>query len=85
VPLPKKESAKKPQETSIAVVDWVSGDRLWSAAILDKKPDQSKTDQPAPSASIEIQARGVTPDQLALKITGDLRRYVEHLESAAGH
>lgn len=82
VPLPKKEPKKSPKETSIDVVDWISGERLWSAAILDKKPNPNSP-QPAAGSSLEIPARDVTADQLALKITDELRRYVEQLESSA--
>ena len=81
VPHPKKESKDKPEETSIDVVDWVTGQRLWSAVLADKKSDRSQP-QPAPGASIEIPARGLTPDQLALKLAAELRRYVEQLANS---
>jgi hypothetical protein len=84
VPMPKGESKDKPQEASIDVVDWTSGERLWSAALLDKKLDPNQP-QAAPGAELEIRARGMTPDQLALKITSELRRYVSQLESAPAH
>ena len=84
VPLPRKEAKGRPQETSIDVVDWVSGERLWSATLLDKKPAQNG-ERPAPGPTLEIDARGVTPDQLALKITNALRHYVEQLASSAPH
>ncbi|HUI43168.1 MAG TPA: hypothetical protein VL523_14490 [Terriglobia bacterium] len=84
VPLPKKESRDKPRETSIDVVDWVSGERVWSATLLDKKIDHNAP-PPAPGPTLEIRARGMTPDQLALRITTELRRYVEQLESTAPH
>lgn len=81
VPHPKKEPKDKPGETSIDVVDWVSGQRLWTAALADKKPDRNQP-QPAPGPSIEVSARGFTPDQLALKLTVELRRYVEQLANS---
>lgn len=84
VPLPKGDSKGKPPETSIDVADWVSGERLWSAALLDKKLDQNEK-QAAPGPKLEIRAHGMTPDQLALKITDGLRRYVSQLESAPTH
>ncbi|HEY6292808.1 MAG TPA: hypothetical protein VI455_14765 [Terriglobia bacterium] len=84
VPLPKKEPKGKPQETSIDVVDWISGARLWSAALLDKKPDQNAA-PPAPGPTLEFQVHGVTPDQLALKITNALRQYVEQLDASGSH
>ena len=82
VPMPRKESAAKPRETSIDVVDWVSRERLWSATLVDKKLDRNAP-PPAPGPTLEIRARGMTPDQLALEITNALRRSVEQLASAA--
>jgi hypothetical protein len=84
VTLPKGAPKKQPQETSVRVVDWTSGAQLWSAALLDRNPKANET-VPAPAASIEIPARDMTPDQLALKITRELQRYVEQLESSGGH
>jgi hypothetical protein len=84
VPSPKGEPRDKPQETSIDVVDWVSGERLWTADLLDKKIDPNEP-QPPPGPKIEIRAHGMPPDQLALKITDELRRYVEQLANAPAH
>jgi hypothetical protein len=84
VPLPKEESKKQPRETSINVVDWTTGEQLWSAALLNRNPKANET-PPAPAASIEIPARDLTPDQLALKITRELERYVEQLDGSGGH
>jgi len=84
VTLPKAQSRKRPRETSIKVVDWISGAQLWSATLLDRNP-KANEGAPAPAASIEIPARDMTPDQLALKITRELERYVEELEGSSGH
>ena len=84
VPLPKKERRDEPQETSIDVVDWVSGERLWSAALVDKKVEHDAA-PPPPGPRLEIRVRGMSADQLALKITHELRRYVEQLETQASH
>ena len=81
VPMPKGDPKGQPQETSIDVMDWTSGERLWSAALLDKKLDPSQA-QAAPGPRLEIRARGITSDQLALKITNELRRYVAELEGS---
>jgi hypothetical protein len=84
VPLPKAPPKKQPQETSIDVVDWVTGARLWTATLLDKNP-KANAPPPPPASTIEIAARDMTPDQLALKISQELRRYVEQLEDSGGH
>jgi hypothetical protein len=84
VPLPKSPPKKQPQETSISVVDWTSGAQLWNVTLLNRNPKANET-APAPAASIEIPARDMTPDQLALKITRELQRYVEQLDSTAAH
>ena len=81
VPHPKKEPKEKPQETSIEVVDWVTGQKLWSATLTDKKPERSPP-QTAPGSSVAIAARGLTPDQLALKLSSELRRYVEQIANS---
>jgi hypothetical protein len=82
VPLPKSEPKDKPREAEIDVVDWTSGARLWTVTLLDKKVDHNAPQQP-PGPSLEIRAHGMTADQLALKFTGELRRYVEQLQSSA--
>lgn len=79
VPLPKQESKDKPREDEIDIVDWTTGARLWTVTLLDKKVDHNAP-QPTPGPSLEIHARGMTADQLALKLTGELRRYVEQLQ-----
>jgi len=84
ITLPKAPPKKRPQETSISVVDWTSGAQLWSAALLDRNPKANEA-APAPAASIEIPARDMAPDQLALKITRELERYVEQLEGSGSH
>jgi hypothetical protein len=84
VPLPKGDPNGKPRETSIDVVDWTSGQRLWTADLLDKKIDPNEA-QPSPGPKLAIRAHGMTSDQLALKITEELRRYVSQLEASPAH
>lgn len=84
VPLPKSEPKKQPRETSISVVDWTTGELLWSATLLNRNPKANES-SPTPASSIEIPARDMTSDQLALKITRELERYVEQIENSGGH
>jgi hypothetical protein len=84
VPLPKGDPKGRPQETSIDVVDWTSGERLWTAELLDKKIDPNQPQTP-PGPRLEIRAHGISSDQLALKITNELRRYVEQIENSPAH
>lgn len=83
VPLPKASPKDKPKESAIDVVDWTTGGRLWRAELADKKADQSAAPQ-APGPVDEINAHGMPPDQLALKFTTELRRYVEQLDKPQG-
>ena len=82
VPLPKQQSKDKPQESEIDIVDWTNGARLWTVTLLDKKVDHNAS-SPTPGPSLELYARGMTADQLALKLTAELRRYVEQLQGSA--
>ncbi|HXJ96482.1 MAG TPA: hypothetical protein VMT20_26890 [Terriglobia bacterium] len=82
VPLPKQESKDKPREDEIDIVDWTTGARLWTVTLLDKKVDHNAP-PPTPGPSLEVRAHGMTADQLALKLTGELRRYVEQLQGSA--
>ncbi len=84
VPLPKNPPKKQPQESSISVVDWTSGAQLWNAALLNRNPKANEA-APAPASSIEIPARDMTPDQLALKIAREFERYVEQLDGSGAH
>ena len=81
-PGPRKEHRELPA-VSISVIDWVTNEPLWHADILDRK---QKKDEPDPAAGphTKIFARGLTPDQLALKITAKLREYVSELETVGG-
>jgi hypothetical protein len=81
IPQPKPERRELPA-LSIAVVDWVTNERLWEAELINKKPKN----QPEPPAGPEtkIYARGLKPEQLAQKLTRKLRDYVETLEKSEG-
>lgn len=79
-PLPKRER-QEPPAISISVIDWVTGEFLWHADILDRKPKKDEPEAPA-GPRTRIFARGLTPDQLALKVTTKLREYVTELEKA---
>lgn len=78
VPRPRKEK-EEPPVLSISVIDWVTNETLWRAEVLDKK---QKKDEPEPPSGpvTHIFARGMTPDQLALKVTRKLQDYVTQLE-----
>ncbi len=80
IPRPAKEP-KKPPAPSIEVVDWVTGQHLWDADLLDKRPTQVESEPPA-GPHAQINAHGLKPDQLGMKITRQFRDYVEGLEKA---
>lgn len=80
VPRPRKEK-EEPPVLSISVIDWVTNETLWRAEILDKK---QKKDEPEPPSGPQtrIYARGMTSDQLAMKVTRKLQDYVTELEKS---
>ncbi len=75
----------KPSETavSINVLDWVSGERLWYVHLLNRKPPKDESELPS-GPHTDIYARGLTSNQLAVKITSKLREYVTELSKAEG-
>ena len=68
---------------TINVTDWVTGEIVWYAHLLDRKP---KKDQPESEAGphADVSIRGLTGDQIAQRLTGKLRAYVSQLESEEG-
>jgi hypothetical protein len=84
VPGPERPRREKRREEgpSVAVIDvtnWVTGDVLWSADIVDKKP--KKNEEPATARTTRIFAHGMSSEQLAATITRALRAYVERIAS----
>jgi hypothetical protein len=82
IPVPERCPRLKPSDplpVTISVVDWVTGEWLWYAHLIDKKPKKADLEQPA-SPHTDIFTRGMTPDQVAMKITTRLREYVDALE-----
>lgn len=82
IPQPKEVRKNRDQKHvmfSIIVDDWVTGHQVWKADIMDQKPKRDENN--APSADAEINARGLSSQQIAQAITRELRRYVDHLGS----
>ena len=63
----------------MSVLDWVTGERLWYAHLLNKKPKKDEGEIPA-GPHTDIYTRGMTTDQIAMKLTTKLREYVSELE-----
>lgn len=81
-PVPgQKKERKEPAALSVTVSDWATNEPLWYADILDRKQKKDEPDPPV-GPETKIFARGMTPDQLAQRITARLREYVEGLEKA---
>ncbi len=82
IPMPKeihrKKGHEKPPVATIVVTNWITGDPLWSADIVDRKPKKDEDDA-KPGDSVKIYARGMSNEELASRITDALRAYVEHL------
>ncbi len=88
IPRPRRDDGKSPRPgrepaepgaISVTVTDWVTRETLWHADLLNRKQKKDEADPPA-GPHAKIFARGLTPDQLALKITTKLREYVSGLE-----
>lgn len=71
----------KPGEAvpTISVIDWVTGERLWYAHLIDKKPKKEAAEAP-PGPHTDVFTRGLTPDQVAMKVVSRLREYEGELE-----
>jgi hypothetical protein len=79
IPQPKREKHEPPPVLSLTLIDWVSNQSLWQVDVLNKKPREGQSD-PAPGPQTQIDARGLTPEQLAHKVAARLRQYVTELE-----
>ncbi len=82
IPQPSKVPEKrdhKPVLFSVDVNDWVTGRLVWQADILDRKPKNNPSTKPG--ADVEIDARGLSTEQIAQAIIRALRSYVDHLAS----
>ncbi|MDE3179076.1 MAG: hypothetical protein KGM47_05385 [Acidobacteriota bacterium] len=66
---------------SVTLVNWVTGERLWQADILDSGPKKNQP-PPPPGPRTEIYARHMKPDEIAERCTNALQRYVESIEQA---
>lgn len=64
---------------SIGVTDWVTGNEVWQADIMNRKP--KRNEEATPGENAEIDARGLSTQQIAQAIIRELRRYVDHLAS----
>jgi hypothetical protein len=69
---------QEPRVLSLAVVNWVTGQTLWEAKVLDRRA--KKGTNPPIGAETEIDARSLKPDQLAERCVTLLRKYVDQLE-----
>jgi len=82
IPQPSKVPEKrdhKPVIFTVDVTDWVTGRLVWQADILDRKPKNGRPMKQG--ADIEIDARGLSTEQIAQAIIRALRSYVDHLPS----
>jgi hypothetical protein len=85
IPQPKevrKDRGRKHVMFSVIVDDWVTGKQVWKADIMDQKPKRDENSPP--TADAEINAGGLSSQQIAQAITRELRRYVDHLSSQTG-
>lgn len=81
VPLPHHKQPEHPL-ISITVVDWITGQQVWQADIVNQRPKSEEADSP-PGPQTRIRGRDLTPDQIATKVVARLRDYVTSLEKPA--
>ncbi len=67
---------KEVPAATVTVVDWVTNERLWYAHLLDKRSPNGIGDV-AEGEHTDLYVHGLTPDQIAMKITRSFRDYVE--------
>ncbi len=68
---------------TINITDWVTGENVWYAHLLDRRAKKDETGvEPGPHTDVFI--RGLSPDQIAQRLTAKLRDYVAELEKAEG-
>lgn len=73
----------KPGESPVAtvnVLDWVTGERLWYAHLIDKKFKREVDAEIPAGPHTDVYIGGLTPDQTAMKLVTRLREYVTELE-----
>jgi hypothetical protein len=78
LPFPRRKHGDLPA-ISISVVDWVTGQALWEADVMNRNPKKDAA-APPPGPQTQIFARDMTSDQLAQKVVAMLRKYEEGLE-----
>jgi hypothetical protein len=71
---------KEPAILSLTVVNWVTGEKVWEARILNR--NRKKNHNPPPGPDTEIDARKMKPDQVAERCVNLLRDYVTQLEAS---
>jgi hypothetical protein len=81
IPQPRREKHQPPPVLSVTVIDWLSNQSLWDVNIMNKKARQGES-EPEAGPRTEIDARGLSPAQLAQTITSRLRDYVGQLEKS---
>lgn len=75
----RKDRDRKDVKYSIIVTDWVTGREVWQTDILNRKP--KRNEEATPGENAEIDARGLSTQQIAQAIVRELRKYVDHLPS----
>jgi hypothetical protein len=70
---------REPRVLSLTVMNWVTGNNVWQAKILDRS--RKKDESPPVGPETEIDARNMKPDQVAERCVTLLRQYVDKLEA----
>ncbi|HTV53753.1 MAG TPA: hypothetical protein VMI06_02440 [Terriglobia bacterium] len=68
-----------PRVLSLTITNWVTGNKVWEAKILNRS--RKKDESPPIGPETEIDARNMKPDQVAERCVTLLRQYVDKLEA----
>lgn len=73
----RRHASKKPAVLAFTIVNWVTGEKLWEAQVLNRSRKKDTHSSPGPKT--EIYARKMNPDQVAERCVTLLREYVTQI------
>ena len=81
IPTPREDRSSERGVVTMSVIDWVTGERLWHAVVVQRKKKKKDPDPPN-GPRTRIYSRKMSREQLADTLVKTLRSYVEELEGS---